>query len=157
MLEYGTEVWSPHKQEEILAVERVQRSFLKRVFKRCKLPEMSYIERCKYCNLQTLEFRRKLKDLSMLFQIYFGYISIIDCREYFVKVEQGRRANQFQIKLLSKTPKNDSANYSFFERTCRIWNNLPNEVFAPPIVKLEVFLKNLENMKRNLNFDLSVI
>lgn len=156
MVEYGTELWSPHKIEQIDMVEKVQRCFTKRVYYRCKLPrETPYLERCKMANLKTLEFRRKIKDLSMYYQIYFGQIECIQADQYFLKLDRNRRTNDYQVKMCTKTPKDEIVRNRFFERTSRIWNKLPNEVF-PQIPKLETFLQNIDKLTDLSIFELTV-
>lgn len=128
-MEYGNQIWSPYKVTDIDLIENVQRKFLKRVFKRCKLPDMSYIERCKFANLETLQFRRTKTDLLMFYKLYFNEISSLDKNSYLVSVNSRRRANDYQLRVKSKNPSSEWAKQLFFERTVRLWKTLPNDLF----------------------------
>ena len=73
-LEYCTEIWSPEPdfggKGEILRIERVQKYFTRRVFKRCNIEKVSYKKRMEALDLDTLELRRMVNDLTMVYKIF---------------------------------------------------------------------------------------
>ena len=72
LVEYATQIWSPHTVQLITFVEDVQRSFTRRL---PGLADLSYEERLVNLNLQSLEHRRLLHllaDLSLCYKIVHG-------------------------------------------------------------------------------------
>ncbi|MCP4487008.1 MAG: hypothetical protein GY820_06775, partial [Gammaproteobacteria bacterium] len=68
-LEYGSEVWNPSYITHVENIERVQRSFTKRI---PGLQNLSYEQRLKHLNLLSLADRRKMFDLLMVYKILNG-------------------------------------------------------------------------------------
>jgi len=66
LLEYCSQIWSPRLQKDIYNIERVQRSFTKRL---PGLKSLSYTERLLCLNLESLESRRVKADLVLLFKV----------------------------------------------------------------------------------------
>ena len=75
LLEYCYRVWSPFLRQDVRLIENVQRSFTRRLFRRCRLPQCSYKDRLAYLNLPTLELRRIYSDLIFMFKLTHGLIS----------------------------------------------------------------------------------
>ena len=73
ILEYASTVWSPSYITDIIAIERVQKDFTKRT-PGCS--HMSYPERPTALKLQSLEHRRLIADLTMVYNIIHDKISI---------------------------------------------------------------------------------
>ena len=67
LLEYASNVWSPHLSMHINAIERVQRHFTKRI---TELRDFSYRERLSLLNLDTLEYRRLSSDLTLYYKVF---------------------------------------------------------------------------------------
>ena len=65
-LEYGSQVWNPHFQIDIDTIERVQRSFTKRI---PGLSDLSYPDRLRSVSTLTLEERRQIADLVLVYKI----------------------------------------------------------------------------------------
>ena len=73
ILEYASTVWSPSYITDIIAIERVQKDFTKRT-PGCS--HMSYPERLTALKLRSLEHRRLIADLTMVYNIMHDKISI---------------------------------------------------------------------------------
>ena len=73
ILEYGSVVWSPYKTGDISCIEKVQRSFTKRL---PGLKNFTYRNRLAVTNLETLESRRLRADLVMCYKIVFSVINV---------------------------------------------------------------------------------
>ena len=69
ILEYNSPVWNPWLLKDIRCVERVQRFFTRGIFKRVKLPTMSYADRLLYQGFHSLEYRRVFSNHLMCFKI----------------------------------------------------------------------------------------
>ena len=65
-LEYASTTWSPSKVTQILFLDKVQQNFTKRL---PGLTNVPYSERLKILNLQSLEHRRLIIDLTETFKI----------------------------------------------------------------------------------------
>ena len=82
ILEYFSTVWNPYiPNRHYLGltdqIERVQRYFTTRVYYRCKLDcSHAFLQRLKYLNLESLEFRRIYNDLIMVYTICHGIVNI---------------------------------------------------------------------------------
>ena len=66
ILEYGNAVWAPYKRKNIDLLEKVQRSFTKRIL---GLNGMSYTQRLETLGLPSLEFRRVRGDLIETYKL----------------------------------------------------------------------------------------
>jgi len=73
LLEHNSVIWSPLLKQDITAVEHVQRRFTKRLQ---GLRDLSYTERLRLLNLQSLEVRRLYFDLILCYRIVFGLVSV---------------------------------------------------------------------------------
>ena len=73
VLEYASTVWSPSYITDIIAIERVQKDLKKRTL---DCSRMSYPERLTALKLQSLEHRRLIADLTMVYNIIPDKISI---------------------------------------------------------------------------------
>jgi len=80
ILEYGSVVWSPYKIGDISCIEKVQRSFTKRL---PGLKNFTYHNRLAVTNLETLESRRLRADLTMCYKIVFS-LTNVDFGTFFV-------------------------------------------------------------------------
>ena len=69
LLEFSSQVWSPHYKYLIDKIESVQRYFTKRLFGFSKL---SYNERLISLDLDTLECRRLIYDLILCYKMIHG-------------------------------------------------------------------------------------
>jgi len=67
LLEYASNVWSPHLTMHINSLERVQRHFTKRI---TELHDLCYQERLTVLNLETLEYRRLSIGLTMYYKVF---------------------------------------------------------------------------------------
>ncbi len=76
LLECDTPVWNPHLKQDIDLVEHVQRFYTRRMFQICNVPYKSYDERLIQCKIDPLEFRRKVNDLCMTYNIVHGFVDI---------------------------------------------------------------------------------
>ena len=74
-LEYASVVWSPHYNQHIEAIEKIQHKFTRFVYRKFHIPYQHYQDRLKTLNLQSLYSRRAEIDLLYLYKIVNGHIS----------------------------------------------------------------------------------
>ena len=72
-VEYNSVVWSPHLKSDTDHIETVKRHFTKRLV---GMKTLSYAQRLKILNLQTLELRRLHIDLVHCYKILFGLLDV---------------------------------------------------------------------------------
>ena len=131
-LEFNSSVWSPWLSKDINQVESIQKKFTKFAFNRCNVPFHSYSDRLIKINLKTLEHRRLIYDMILLYKIvnnlcfikFSDYFSFTNCRYNLRRNSLQIQHNySFKIKLQSGLWHN-----SFFVRVVKVWNSLPDQV-----------------------------
>ena len=123
ILNYASPVWSPSTVYEINLIERVQRSYTK------KIPvclKMSYPERLKYLNIPSLELRRLRNDLIFCYKILNNFVSGPP-EKYGLSVST-RSSRGHHFKLLKQQSNYDIRKFFFSNRVCNPWNSLPENV-----------------------------
>ena len=84
-LEYGSVVWDPYTQQDINAIEKVQRQAARFITKDYRSRESgcvtSMLDRL---NLPTLQQRREIDRLVYMFKIVGGTVPAINADEYFI-------------------------------------------------------------------------
>ena len=114
-IKFVCQVWSPHQQFLIDAIERVQRRTTKLIIK-----DRPYGERLQELNLLSLASRRLFMDLVFVFKCMMGLYDL-DLSYYLVTADSSkynlRHANyQFKIRCLK---------FSYFFKVAKSWNSLP--------------------------------
>ena len=139
LLEYNTTVWSPSGLENIKKLERVQRSFTKRI---PNLSETPYLERLQILKLDRLELRRIRFDIVMCFCIVKGLNGLKFDHFFSYAPARTARSQSRNSHLLYKKSVNKTCRQSFFaERVVDYWNCLGDDVINS---------KSAENFKLKL-------
>ena len=149
ILEYGSNVWSPQYLYLIDLIERVQRYFSRRLFKRLGLADTNYINRLLYLSLDALELRRIRSDLIMCFKIVHNFVDLLvsDFFEFSLVQTRGN-----SLKMYKKFCKCNIVKHSFANRVVAYWNFLPDYVENLSLIKANNVL-SFKNLL--LNIDLS--
>jgi hypothetical protein len=121
-LEYCIQAWRPHYKKDIDVLEKVQRRAT-RMIEGCG--EMDYEKRLKYARLTTLETRRERADMLEVYKILNGLEGLKE-KDFFIR--DNGRGRGYDFKLFKKRVRLDIAKYSFGNRVCTPWNNLPHAV-----------------------------
>jgi hypothetical protein len=115
ILAYGAACWDPYKEEQITALDRVQKKAAK------------FAHHTNSSNPETLASRRELSRVCALFKAQSGervWKAICDRLQrphYLSRVDHER-------KIRSRRQRTDIGKYSFVNRTIEYWNQLPAEV-----------------------------
>ena len=144
ILEYGSCVWSPTAVGMIDKLESVQRRFTKRIH---GLQELSYRERLRLLNLDSLECRRLRFDLILAYKILFGHTDL-DADDYFVLNSSSRPTRGHQYKLVPQRCNCNTRQSYFSFRVIKVWNVLP--VFIVNFSNLVNFKRSLYNVRLSL-------
>ena len=142
VIEHASRVWCPYKQKHIVAIEKVQRHFTRRI---PALRDLSYGERLGLIELETLELRRLKCDLILYYKILTG-ISPLSCEHYFNYVNHGR-STRLQDKYVLQKPfcRNKLIENDFFVRRIDCWNSLPDNVkHCDSLYKFKRFLSTVD-------------
>ena len=130
-VEYGVQVWSPYLLKDIDVVERVQRRFTKRI---PEVRHLSYQERLKFLNLESLEYRRLTADLVLAYKILRNSIDVPFDDFFSFAPCTGTRGNDLKLHIpLAHT---DVVKHSFSFRIPKFFNSLPNEIVQAPTINL---------------------
>ena len=130
ILEYASVVWNPYLIKDISAIESVQRRFTKKILANKTL---TYAQRLKHFSVESLEKRRLVYDLSLMYSIV--KCNILPFHDFFTGNENPTRNNhpwKMQIqKYHCNIRKNDFSN-----RVTNIWNSLPRRIVESHTLKL---------------------
>ena len=123
LLEYNSQVWSPITMCDIISIEKVQRQFTKRI-PGCK--NLTYYQRLKKFNLESLELRRLRADLKFMYKLIFKKIGIDYSHFLTIRPPADRqlRSHDYQIRPIHKFTTVRS-NHCLFNLMITVWNALP--------------------------------
>ena len=144
VLEYAAPVWSPHLVKDIKALESVQRR-ISRIALNQKRGEMSFEDRCKLLQWNTLEERREYFSLIECYKTVFDLNGINFNEVFECKKSKITRANH-KYSLYTKLSRINCYKHSFFVRIVSVWNSLP--MYVVEAGSLAVFKKEL---KKHIN------
>ena len=130
LLEYGCAVWSPTSKTLIFKLENVQRAFTKRV---AKLKNISYNDRLISLKLESLQHRRRLSDLLLLFSFFTCQSDINLDHHLMLKQPYMTRGHNLKIVLphLNFCAIDEQA---FSIRIASDRNSLPDAVLSSPCI-----------------------
>ena len=142
--EYNTSVWSPYLLKDIHKIERIQKRFTKIACIKCNIPFKDYQDRLYKIGLKTLQHRRIIIDLILLYKIING-LSDLRFDQYFKfrTNPYGLRGNSRTIITIFSSKVTEWHN-CFFARSARYWNFLPNNVVCSK--NLNLFKFTLSNV-----------
>ena len=137
LIEYNSILWSPNQKKYIDLIEKVQRSFTKRIPCLHKLP---YLDRLKSINLQSLELRRLHFDLFYYYKILHNLTDINP--DIFFTYHNPLSSLRQNLPFVTTPPSTTSKYLSTLPfRSLSCWNSLP---------------RNLQNQKSFISFKLTL-
>lgn len=145
-LDYCIQAWRPHLKKDVDRIERVQRRAT-RMMEECK--GRDYETRLHMTKLTSLEIRAMRADMLEVFKILNKFEGLNES-EFFVRDARRGRGNSF--KLFRKRVRLDAAKFSFGNRVCTDWNQLPDEVVTAPSInvfkgRLDSYLGKMREVK----------
>ena len=147
LLEYASSTWSPSYITDIIAIESVQRDYTKRI---PGCTHLSYADRLSTLKLQSLEHRRLLADLCMVYNILNNKIST---NNEFFTINPNLNLRGHPLKLSVPLVKSNTHKFFFSSRIISIYGTLSQlQSFS---LKLPLSFKH--QIKRiNLDYHLTV-
>ena len=126
-LEYGCAAWDPYRQYQINSLESVQRRAARFVTRTHGREPGCVTRALNHLQWQTLEHRRKISRLNLLHKTLHGMVAIkIPPYVQHKPVQKTRKSHP--LKLLPLQSNCDTYKFSFWPRTIKDWNALPNEM-----------------------------
>ena len=146
-LEYSSTVWDPHHNRDIHNLKQVQR-------RAARFVNRNYTERTPGCvtnmiqslGWESLQHRRYINRLTMLFKIQHG---IIDISPDFVQLNDQRTRGSKRLGLRQLPATNDAYKFSFYPRSISDWNRLPTHI--TDLQSPQGFRDALANLHTTLN------
>ena len=140
-VEYGCQIWSPTKRQEIVELEMVQRRFIKRIK---GIEHLTYPEQLKKLRLYSLERRRERYLIIYLWKMLENLVpKCIDLR----RRNGGRNGRSFRLPLLSRTASTRLKTIrddSFFVQSVKLFNALPRNIRDLKGCSVEKFKNELD-------------
>ncbi len=138
-LGYATQIWSPQSINLIKRVARVQRRATKVILNLPFRSDTTYEQRLNSLNLLPLTYWHEFLDLVFFFKIVHNLVKINP--EYMPSQHIPTRTTRTTsdpnlLYFYPKRCKTLTFQRSFFSRTCRIWNQLPDEMRRKDITLL---------------------
>ena len=148
LLEYCTPVWNPHLIKDITLIEKVQKYYTRRLYKRCGLTKQPYPERLKFLGLESLEKRRLYFDLCMVYTILHNE-NDLKVNDFFIRAPSRTNLNRgHHMKLKVNTVQSNIRMNFFSLRAAKIWNWLPK--FVPGTKEPIVNAMNIKLFKTRI-------
>ena len=141
-LEYCVQAWSPHYQQDINMLEKVQRRATRLI---SGLSRLDYASRLKELGMYSLDRRYKRGDMIEVFKIFNG-LDDLNLTDFFVVDTDGRRGHSRKLKV--KTARLDIRKYSFSVRVVDLWNKLSEEAVSS---------NSLDTFKKILDRDMTIL
>ena len=146
-VEYGCQIWSPTKRQEMVEIEMVQRQFIKR---KEGIKDLTYPEQFKKLKLYLLERRREIYLIIYLRKVMEGLVPVCVALK---SRNRGRNGRSIKLPLLSR---NASARVktlregSFFILSVKIFNVLPRSIKDLSGCSMEKFKRQLDKFLMEL-------
>ena len=144
LLEFNTQVWTPHLIKDKDSIEGIQIQYTKQICNRCNIPNVSYQDRLYKLDLISLQDRRKKFDLITMFKIING-ISVLKFDDYFYFQSSQYSLRNSAAKVRLHNHFNCNTWYgSFFYRAAKYWNNLDQNITS--VKSLAIFKSKLKTI-----------
>lgn len=133
LVEYASEIWNPSLKYQIARIEKIQKYFTRVSLRKCMTKYVSYEERLTMFGIHSLEFRRKITDLTMVYKIMTNQTNIV-AHDFFPMSLRNNvsRQHPFQIRTKNKSKKTEN---SFLNRITNDWNRLNHNTVTALTVK----------------------
>ena len=144
-LDYGSQLWSPHKICQINQIEKIQRAFTKHITGMYDLP---YTKRLKMLNLNSLHRRRERYCIIYLWKILEGLVP--NFSDPIVCSFSDRRGRSCIVSHVNPGRQGTLAFNSFRWRSVRIFNRLPIHIRNISACSIDRFKSQLDRYLRTI-------
>ena len=126
-VEYASEAWNKHTNQDVNKIEQVQKNTARFVCNNCDR-SMSSSDLVSTLNWDTLEIRRLAQQASMFYKIRNGFVGITFPSVVIPNPRHSGMHCKPQCNVLNFS-------YSFYIRTIRVWNRLPEQIINAQSLK----------------------
>ena len=126
ILESSTVVWNPTDVACSNVIEKVQRSFTKRLLYRCGLQYITYKDRLEMFGLDTLEHRRNLSDITFLHKCIHDHFIFDKDNLYRISPLERLLRNSHSLRITIPFQMMNTTS-TFASRQINLWNTLPQD------------------------------
>ena len=142
IVEYNTCTWSSGSRPVTKEVESVQKTYTRKVCQRGNVSFSSYEERLRILDLESLEVRRKKRDLIFVYKIIYGLVDIEATTLFQFSTFGGHNLRRHKLHIYRLKAANTPCRRSFFSnRVIEEWNKLPESTVLSP--SIDVFKSRL--------------
>ena len=141
LLEYGSCVWSPHLIKHKVQLEKIQRLFTRKLYRRCGLEKSNYAVRLLSLDLESLETRRNKADLIMCYKILNSLVDASSDSFFTVNKSRSRQCGDLNLERTHTKLRK----FYFSNRAISVWNKLPN--VARKAGTLASFKRHIDNFQ----------
>lgn len=135
-------MWDPHTVTNCHKLEKIQRLASRFIFNKFG-QAFSPTKLCELANLPSLESRTKYERLKFFFQIIHNFIKINKSDYFEISTNESSR-HRHSMFIRNPTVRNDCFKFSFFPRTIKEWNMLPDSAVSS--TSLNAFLESIHNI-----------
>ena len=146
LLEYCISVWLPHKKRDIKNIEKVQKYYTRRILNFRDIP---YNDRLQLLAIESLEYRRIIHDLCLVYKFYHGIIAVDFLDLFTISDTYTRSANS--LKLKTSFSRLNMKKYFFSNRIVPLWNKLPENIINASNVS--AFMARLKSVNLDIHMD----
>ena len=144
-LDYGSQLWSPHKICQVNQIEKIQRAFTKHITGMYDLP---YTKRLKMLNLNSLHRRRERYCIIYLWKILEGLVP--NFSDPIVCSFSDRRGRSCIVSHVNPGRQGTLAFNSFRWRSVRIFNRFPIHICNISACSIDRFKSHLDRYLRTI-------
>ena len=126
-MEYGSSVWDPYREYQKAALEKVQRRAARFITNTYGRETECVTKALKKLKWESLEERRKVARLTLLHGTLNNQVAV-SVPEYVKPQSCLKTRFSYPNKFVPLQPRSDTYKFSFWPRTIRDWNNLPNRI-----------------------------
>ena len=153
-IEYCSQVWGGANRNDIIKLERIQRSATKYIL---GYPDnMNYNERLCELNLTPLSYRREMSDLIFFFKCLNNMheVNVLSYVQFTSDNACNTRSTVEELRLCVPNCHTESYKKLYYNRIVQIWNSLPVNVRkAQTITNFRTNIQNIYNEYFMSNFD----
>ena len=126
VLEYASSLWNPSipfgSNGNSAKLELVQRLFTRKLFFRCNLGSLEYLDRLLFFKLKSLSLRKNVANIVLPYKIVNGIVDV-DVDDFLRTYTNHLR--EPSVKIIKDISNNNRSHNFFSNRVSVTWNNLP--------------------------------
>ena len=130
----------------LTSLESLQLYFTRRICERCSIPYQSYADRLYKLGIRTLEYRRLLADIIMVYKMIHGFVDLRFEKFFDLYTSPySTRRHKYTLEVKQCYSKGQKGWFSL--RVVKTWNSLPASLVE--LTSLDDFSKTLKKLDLN--------